>query len=123
MEKICLDSEVALGFLKGERAIVEKLQYYAHREEVCMDAFTAMEIDASVRKREVAEEFLSSINILPFDRKAAQLATQLIRENKKREMRTPLNALIAAAVCITNNAFLFTKQRNMFEGIKGLRLV
>ena len=123
MERICLDSDVALDFLKGERSIVEKLQYYANREEVCIDALTAVELATIVKKSRVIDEFFNSVTILPFDRKSAQLTMRMINDLKETGHRPSMSSLHTASICMANNAFLFTKDRSKFEGIKGLRLV
>lgn len=123
MEKICLDSEVALDFLRGDRAIAEKLQYYASNEQVCIHSLIALELAAAIKKQEVLDNLLHNITILPFDKKAARIAVRVMHDLKERGINPSLSTILTASVCIASNAFLFTKKRSQFDGIKGLRLV
>lgn len=123
MERICLDSDVALEFLRGDRATVEKLQHYANREEICIHPLTAVELGSSIRKKDVMDNLLHTITILPIDKKTAQVTIQLLQDLRERGFRPSLFAVYTAAICLAHNAFLFTKDRSKFEGIKGLKLV
>lgn len=124
MEKICLDIDIAVDFLKGETSAVEKLKYYADREEVCINTITLVQLLSAIRKPEVANTLVNSITILGLDKKAATLAARLIQETKEQGYsHKNIDSFLTAAICITNNAFLFTKDRKKFEGIKGLKLV
>ncbi len=123
MEKICLDTEIAIDFLKGEPATVEKLKYYTMREEICINALTFIQLVTAIRKQEVANAFVNSVTVLDFDKKAAQTASRVIKDSREAGHLHKIDSIITAAICITNDAFLFTKERKRFEGIKGLKLV
>ncbi len=123
MEKICLDNDVVLDFLCGDKATVEKLRYYASNEQLCINAITSMELSTTIKKREVLEEFLRNISILPFDREATKIATKILNETMEKGIVPHFSTVLTASVCIANSAFLFTNNRSRFEGIKGLRLV
>ena len=75
MEKICLDFETAVDFLRGEPSTIEKLKYYADREELCITSHTMMHLLETIKKRDVVVAFANSVTILPFDKKAAHIAT------------------------------------------------
>ena len=57
MEKICLDFETALDFLWGDPATIEKLKYYADREEICITSLTLMHLLETVNKPDVVAAF------------------------------------------------------------------
>ena len=124
MEKICLDTEVAIDFLRGEKATVEKLRYYADREEICITTPALIQLLSAIRKQEVANSLINSVTILDLDKKSAGIAARLIKESKEQGYNHKnMDSFLNAAICISNNAFLFTKERKRYEGIKGLKLV
>jgi predicted nucleic acid-binding protein len=124
MEKICLDFEAALEFLRGEQATIEKLKWYADREEVCVTAFTMAHLAEAVRKPEVVSTFSNSVTVLPFDRKAVGILGRLLAELREREVQLrTTDHMVTAAICMANDAFLFTKSPANYDGVKGLRKV
>lgn len=123
MEKICLDLDAVLDFLKGEPSTVEKLNYYANQEEICISGITLYALLEIVNKRDTVISLANSVTILPFDRKAAVIAGKISKEIFDRGIEPPMESLFTAAVCIANNAFLFTKKPGNFEGMRELKKV
>ena len=123
MERICLDYHTVLDFLRGDHAVVEKLNYYADREDICISSLTLTRLLLTVRKQDVVSSFANSITILPIDRKTAMISSKIQKALVERKVELPQEAVLTAAVCIANDAFLYTKKPADFEGIKGLRRV
>jgi predicted nucleic acid-binding protein len=124
MEKICLDYETALDFLRGDPATIEKLKYYADREELCITSLTMMQMLESVSKRDVVAAFANSVSVLPFDKKAAQIASRINRDvQTKGEIPKMMESVFTAAICMANDAFLFSRSNWKFDGMKGLKRV
>jgi predicted nucleic acid-binding protein len=124
MEKICLDFETALDFLMGDPGTIEKLKYYADREEICITSLTLMQLLETIKKEDVISNFSNSISILPFDKRAAGIATKLNKEIRMNgELPKPMDSIMTASICIANDAFVFTRNSWKFEGIRGLRKV
>ncbi len=123
MEKICLDLDAVLDFLRGEPSTVEKLNYYAKQEEICISGITLYNLLETINKKDTVISLANSVTILPFDRKAAVIAERISREILDKGIEPPTESLLTAAVCIANNAFLFTKKPGNFEGIRGLKKV
>lgn len=123
MEKICLDLEILIEFLRGDPLTIEKIKHYSDREEICITPQTLLYILLSVRKQGAIMPFLNSISVLSFDRKAASLAVKIIEENKEKGRVMGMDEIMTAAICISNGAFLCTKNRKDFEQIKNLKLV
>jgi len=123
VERICLDFDTALDFLRGEPATVEKMNYYANREEICISSITLYNLLEAVNKKDVVVSFANNITILPFDRKAAVLASRISNELKERKVDPPAESIVVAAICIANDAYLYTKKPANFEGIRGLKKV
>jgi len=124
MEKICLDFEAALEFLRGEPTTIEKLKWYADREEVCMTAFSVAHLMEVIKKPDVAHAFINSVTVLPFDKKSAVLLNRLLSEARERGQQLKVfDHLVTASICMANDAFLFTKSPINYEGVKGLKRV
>ena len=124
MEKICLDFEAALDFLRGEPKTIEKLGFYADREEICITSTTLFHLFETVTKREVVGAFANSVTVLPFDRRSAQIAASINRElDEQGYMHGGTESVLTAAVCIANDALLFSKSFEKFDGIRGLKKV
>lgn len=123
MEKICLDTDVIVDFLRGDRTIVKKIQYYADKEEICMTSNSLFQIMVGVKNAEALSAFTNNISVLDFGRKTAGIAARIIDEARDRGKEFAIDNVITAATCMENNAFLFTKSRKDFEFVKGLKLV
>lgn len=123
MEKICLDIDAVLDFLRGEPSTVEKLNYYANQEEICISGVTLYSLLEAVSKKDVVISFANSVTILPFDRKAAVIANRISKEMREKRIDPSNEAILTAAVCMANDSFLFTKKPANFEGIRGLKKV
>lgn len=120
--KICISSEAIFDFLTGDEATVQKVKLYSN-DELCVTSLTLFELRSAVEKQEAVSEFLNFVSILDFDARAAEMAARIIRDDLHNSMNRSTKSTITAAVCISNNAFLFTKDRAGYEGIKGLKLV
>ncbi|MFH1785424.1 MAG: hypothetical protein ABH842_03265 [Candidatus Micrarchaeota archaeon] len=124
MERICLDFEAALDFLRGDPNIIDKMRYYADHEEICITSLTMMHLLEVVNKPEVVLSFCANVTILSFDKKAAQIASKILSDMKdKSEGFRITDSTLTAAICMSNEAFLFTRTTGKFDGIKGLRKV
>jgi predicted nucleic acid-binding protein len=124
MERICLDFEAALDFLRGEPAIIDKMRYYADHEEICITSLTMMHLLEVINKPEVVFMFSANVTVLPFDKKAAQIASKIMNDFKERGDTPKISdAVLTAATCMANEAFVFTRTTGKFDGIKGLKKV
>jgi len=124
MERICMDFEIAVDFLRGDNATIEKMRYYADREELCVTSFTMLHIIEAITKPEVVSAFANGVTVLPFDRKAAQIAAAINRElEAKGDAGKRGEIVLTAAICIANDALLYSRTPSKFDGIKGLRKV
>lgn len=124
MERICLDFETVLDFLRGGNATYEKMRYYADREELCITSFTMLHITEVISKPDVVASFANGVTVLPFDKRAAQIAAAINRELEERGDATKKGEVVlTAAICIANDALLFTHKPSDFDGIKGLKKV
>ena len=122
MEKICIDYDMAVDFLRGEPMTVEKIKYYSE-EEICVSSFTSYRLLRSVRKTDVISRFLSTITILPFDQRASFLAANISKYLEEKDISLDITAIYDAAICLSYGALLISKDRSRYEGIDSLRLI
>lgn len=120
--KMCLASEVVLDFFIGGEATVQKVKLYSN-EDLCISVLTFFELRSIIEKQEIVSEFLNFITILDFDVKAAETAANILRSDLHNGISRSTKDTINAAICISNNCLLFTKNRRDFEGIKALKFV
>lgn len=124
MEKIVLDFDAALGFLRGDAATIEKLMYYADREEICITSMTLMHLYESVSRQDAVGAFAANVTVLPFDKKAAQAVTKIANGLRDRGETVQItDSLITAAICMSNDGLLYARSPNKFASIKGLKKV
>ena len=120
--KICLATEVVFDFLTGDEPTLQKIKLYS-TEDLCVTSLTLFELRSVVEKQDSVSEFLNYLSILDFDSPSAEVAARIIREDLHHSNIRNTKSTINAAICISNNAFLFTKDRASFEGVRGLKLV
>lgn len=119
-----MDFETALDFLRGDPATIEKLKYYADREELCVTSLTMLHLFETVKKREAVVRFSNSVTVLPFDKNSSQLAHQINKDLSERgEIPKMMESVFTAAICMANDAFLFSRTSWKFDGMKGLKRV
>ncbi|MGO4882604.1 MAG: PIN domain-containing protein [Bryobacteraceae bacterium] len=124
-----LDTNVMIHYLKGDPAIVARIQS-ASRGELAIPAIVICELEYGslrsrlpARRRRELEAGLEHIQHVPFDSAAAHAAAGIRFELEKRGATMgPLDVLIAgtavsrAATLVTNNAAEFSR-------VPGLRVV
>ncbi len=128
VEKICLDFETAFDFLRGDLAVAVKLRNYASSEEICMTSMGMTHLLMAITNEEAVKPFLNSVTILPYDRSAAQIASNLQRELQDAGVEhKSLDTIMTAAICISNKARLFSRASTLsaskYDGIKALKKV
>ncbi|MEW6528794.1 MAG: type II toxin-antitoxin system VapC family toxin [Candidatus Micrarchaeota archaeon] len=120
--KICISTEVIFDFLIGEENAVQKIKLYSN-EDLCMTSLTLFELRSVAEKQERISELLGYFTILDFDSHAAEIAAHIVRNDLHYGINRNTKSVINAAICITNNSLLFTKNRANFEGIKNIKLI
>lgn len=120
--KICLSSDVVFDFLTGDETAIQKIKLYAN-EDLCITSLTLFELRSVAEKQESISEMLSYLSVLDFDSRAAEVAARIVREDLHHSIARSTKTVINAAICISNNSLLFTRDRAGFEAIRGLKLV
>ncbi|MBI2144765.1 type II toxin-antitoxin system VapC family toxin [Candidatus Woesearchaeota archaeon] len=120
MEKICLDISVCIDLIK--RGNDEALSSFS-AAEAFLSSMTLFELRLRTRNLEEAELFISAFEILAFDKKAAEEASNIEKDLKERGALIGRQDIFIAATAMVNNCALATLKVKDFSRIKGLKLV
>lgn len=123
MTKICLDTDVVLDFLKGHKPAVAKIRHYVDNDELSITSLTFFELVSSVSKRGRVMRILDNLVLLPFDKEAALRANKIHESLQKQKMEIGMRELMNSAICIQNEAWLYTKNRSAYDGVEGLKFI
>ena len=74
-------------------------------------------------QRKFWKEFLHNVTRLPLDERTAEIATDLFRKLRQKNVRLEPSDLFIAATAIANDLPLATLNRKHFEQVDGLRLL
>ena len=124
-----LDTNTAIDYFKGRGKVAEKLLSVAPRE-VALPAVVAYEVWVGVlgsqnakRRQTQYEQFLSTIEVIPFDAATGRRAAELRHALERRgESIGPLDTLIAGTA-LARGATLVTRNIKEFGRVAGLETV
>ncbi len=125
----CLETSFIVDLFRGNKEAVDFLGKIKRADEQpCVASPTIMEMvsnaSLNMKKNEKEDilEFISGLEILPLDKesaiKAGEIEAELIMGGEVIEDAD----IMIAAVAITNNETLVTRNKKHFERIKGLRI-
>jgi tRNA(fMet)-specific endonuclease VapC len=124
----CLDSNTVIFYFKNKGNVAKQL-HAKSRSELAISAIVAFELTAGANKsgnpkksKNLLNEFLSEVTVLPFDLSCAREAAT-IRKQLESEGRTigPFDILIAGAA-LAARSVLVTNNTGEFSRVKGLVL-
>ena len=121
---VCLDTNILIEFLRGNKKIIKLIKEYSLSEEVCSTTITEYEL----RKyhgimNEVPElSILESITLYPFDRAAARRASEIFEALKEKGKMINENDILIAAIALAKNEILLTGDRD-FNNIASGRII
>lgn len=123
--KLCLDTEVVLDFFRGDQKTVQKIRQYSQKDILCITSLTHFELHVAITGPEKWDvmKAVNSFEIMSFDGLVAMKASRIYDQLKATNSHAGLREIINAATCAANDAVLFTKNRQAYEGIKGLNFV
>lgn len=123
---ILLDTDVLIDYLRGTSSVVNRLKA-AHRSEVGIPAIAAYELEygtrtASAKRRTFIEIMFRSLQLVPFDLRAARAAADIRGELEHRGFTIGPLDLMIAGTALSRNAVLVTANTREFKRIKRLRI-
>ena len=124
-----LDTNTVLDYFRGKGNVAANLLALPP-SEVALPAIAAYEVWVGVlgsrnakRRQAQYEQFLATVEVLPFDSAVSRRAAELRQDLERRgEGIGPLDTLIAATA-LAHNATLVTRNRREFGRVPGLQVV
>jgi len=121
---IIADSDVLIDFLRGggeaARVAVE-----LESRSFGTTAVTAFEIRSgarTARQKSAVDTLLDAMTILPFGPEEAQVAAEVRQQVESQGLPIGMADCMIAAICISNDGVLLTRNLKHFERVKALRL-
>ena len=123
-----LDTNTLIYYFKGMGNVAKRL-LSTSPSEIALSTIVLFELEVGIaksmspRKRKAQlQEFTSLVNIVSFDRAAAELAAEIRAKLEKRGVLIgPYDILVAASALATNST-LVTHNRKEFERVESLRI-
>ncbi len=130
MEKIILDSDVMIDFLKNDPKVVEKIRELKEENELGTTDINAFELYLGVYKSRHQEKELAAVKgllntvfLVSTSEDSMEMAAKIIADLEKKSKMIALRDLFIGSICLTNSFKLFTNNKKDFEKIDGLRLL
>ncbi|MBU2616046.1 MAG: type II toxin-antitoxin system VapC family toxin [Nanoarchaeota archaeon] len=125
VEKICLDSDVIINFLRKDprtKTSLEKLGRNFYTTPINVFEIWSGRISGEEEK---IRDVLDSLDKNNFDEKAAIKAAEMNTELASTGNVLDFRDIFIASICITNNLCLLTENKKHFERMKkfGLKLI
>jgi predicted nucleic acid-binding protein len=108
-----IDTSVIIDFLAGDEKIVSLIKALAQKEEIKTTTITEYELlkHKAELKRQIAEKFLSAVQVCPFDRASARKAATLFEKLTKAGKMINENDLLIAGITLSNDDVLLTRDQ------------
>jgi len=122
---VCLDSDILIDFLNNKKEAVQKINELK-KENIALsitsiNSFELLNI-ASKEKLEKIRNFLFNFRVYNFDFESSEKAAQIFQELKSRGAILDLADIMIAAIALSNDEPLLTRNIKHFERIKELKI-
>jgi predicted nucleic acid-binding protein len=108
-----IDTSVIIDFLAGDEKIVTLITKLAGQDEIKTTSITEYELlkHKTELKRQVAEKFLLSVLVCPFDRASARKAALLFEKLNKTGKMINETDLLIAGISLAHDELLLTRDK------------
>ena len=125
---VCLDTSLIIDFLKDNEVAISTVERLdGSDEDVTMASPTIIELVRGLNSKNIREEekekikeFINSFFVLNLEKQSAFLAGEIESELIKKGELIELEDIMIAAIAITNNEKLMTRNEKHFSRIKNL---
>ena len=123
-----LDTNICAFIINGKFPHLSKIYSNCSKNRVRIPSVVLFELHYGVEKSQRREQnltklqkFLSEVEIVPFDTKAAKIAGQIRSELERAGTPIGGNDVMIAATALANNGTLVTNNTREFSRVKGLK--
>ncbi len=130
-KEISVDTEILIDFLKKKDPGSQAYEQWMNRGRVAITSITAFELlfgaRYSDRKEKRYGEARSLVEqqqrVLPFDKSAADKASEIGAELRRVGKEIELRDLFNASICVNHNLPILTRNKAHYERVTGLELL
>jgi len=124
MEKIVLDTDIAIDLLRGIQKNVDLIKRLEKDKILATTDITAFELyyGAYLSKKEkenvlAVKEFLKKLVLLSTDEESMEIAGLIMANLKEKGEFLDVRDVLIAAICLTNECKILTKNKKHFQRI------
>lgn len=123
VRKICLDSDILIDLLKGDKKVLQKINdldgiFYT-------TSINVFEIWMGKKKKEVISQLLSTLKILNFTKESGLISADIKNKLKDTGKDLDIRDIFIASICISENIEFISNNQRHFQRLKkfGLKLL
>jgi predicted nucleic acid-binding protein len=119
---VLIDSGVIFDYLKGNEKVKAEILEKIGIDNACVSTISILETYYGMLKNETKDtkSFFKQVNQLTIDKETCQEAIGLMLSYRRNKIA--LADCLIAAICLVNNAQLYTYNIQDFDYIKGLKI-
>ena len=126
--EICLDTDVLIDFLRGERKIVEMIERLEEKHELLTTSINIFELYYGAyrtgrdRNVKAVDELAERLEILKLTEQSAKISGEILAELESDGRAIDFRDILIAGIVMENDVTLFTGNKRHFQRVKGLEL-
>lgn len=129
-ETICVDTDILIDFLQKKDPGSHAYKRWRHARRVAVTSVTAFELLFGARQSnlplerfEEARSLVEQHHVFPFDASAANKASEIGAELGRLGKAIEIRDLFNAAICLSQNVSILTRNNDHYKRVAGLRLL
>ena len=126
---VVLDTDLLVALLRGNEEAIEKIKNIEEQGEVCITPITSYELykgvylSSNTAKNLIqVNNLLNNIKILYFDLESSKISSKIYSYLKKKGALTNIMDQMIAAIVISKNEALTTRNLRHYKNIPNLRI-
>jgi len=130
IDSVAVDADILVDYLRGRQPGLDLYVKWRKRKPLALTSIVAFELllgaKLSLRHDQRIAEVRSLIDqhqILPFDDRAADLASSLAAELRRKGSPVEIRDLLNASICLAAGLPLLTRNKAHYERISSLKLL
>jgi len=118
----CLDTNIIIEFLKGNKIIIDKINNLWQKDEIFITMISLCELYKGIYlssklefELNILDEFLDSISVIDFNKESCKFFGEFFSKLQKIGKTTNEFDLMIASIVKSHNLILITKDKKHFE--------